>query len=115
LKQLLEKDLTDPCFFAEMPQFGVTPYETPAVAKDLQRMAKPTTLQVSAVRKIYRSGGFFSRKKMAAVDGVSLTLDETPQVFSIVGGSGSGKTTLARMILRLAEPTSGEISLLGRP
>jgi ABC-type oligopeptide transport system ATPase subunit len=32
-----------------------------------------------------------------------------------VGGSGSGKTTLARMILRLAEPTSGEISLLGRP
>jgi ABC-type oligopeptide transport system ATPase subunit len=115
LKQLLEKDLTGPCFFAEMPQSGVTPYEAPAVAKDLQRMAKPTTLQVSAIRKIYHSGGIFSRKKMAALDGVSLTLDETPQVFSIVGGSGSGKTTLARMILRLAEPTSGEISLLGRP
>jgi ABC-type oligopeptide transport system ATPase subunit len=115
VEQLLEKDLTGPCFFAEMPQSGVTPDEAPAVAKDLQRMAKPTTLQVSAIRKIYQSGGIFSRKKMAAVDGVSLTLDETPQVFSIVGGSGSGKTTLARMILRLAEPTSGEISLLGRP
>ena len=78
-------------------------------------MAKPAILQVTTVRKIYHAGGIFSRKKLVAVDGVSLTLDEKPQVFSIVGGSGSGKTTLARMILRLVDPTSGEISLLGRP
>jgi ABC-type oligopeptide transport system ATPase subunit len=78
-------------------------------------MAKPAILQVTTVQKIYHTGGIFSRKKLVAVDGVSLTLDEKPQVFSIVGGSGSGKTTLARMILRLVDPTSGEISLLGRP
>jgi ABC-type oligopeptide transport system ATPase subunit len=78
-------------------------------------MAKPAILQVTAVQKIYHTGGIFSRKKLVAVEGVSLTLDEKPQVFSIVGGSGSGKTTLARMILRLVDPTSGEISLLGRP
>ena len=66
-------------------------------------MAKPAILQVTTVRKIYHAGGIFSRKKLVAVDGVSLTLDEKPQVFSIVGGSGSGKTTLARMILRLVE------------
>jgi peptide/nickel transport system ATP-binding protein len=78
-------------------------------------MAKPAILQVTTVQKIFHSGGIFSRKKLVAVDGVSLALDEKPQVFSIVGGSGSGKTTLARMILRLVDPTSGEISLLGRP
>ena len=78
-------------------------------------MAKPAILQVTGIRKIYHRGGIFARRNLAAVDGVSLTLDETPQVLSIVGGSGSGKTTLARIILRLVEPTSGEISLLGRP
>ncbi len=78
-------------------------------------MAKAAILQVEGIRKIYRAGGIFSGKKLAAVDGVSLTLDEKPQVFSIVGESGSGKTTLARMILRLVNPTSGRIRLLGRP
>jgi peptide/nickel transport system ATP-binding protein len=33
----------------------------------------------------------------------------------VVGESGSGKTTLARMVLRLVEPSSGEITLAGRP
>ena len=72
-------------------------------------------LEISALRKLYRAGGLFSGKQIAAVDNVSLALDPKPQVFSIVGESGSGKTTLARMILRLVEPTSGEIRLGGRP
>ncbi|MBN9024987.1 ABC transporter ATP-binding protein [Kaistia sp. MMO-174] len=72
-------------------------------------------LEINALRKLYRAGGLFSGKQIAAVDGVSLTLDAKPQVFSIVGESGSGKTTLARMILRLVEPTSGSIRLGGRP
>lgn len=72
-------------------------------------------LEINALRKLYRAGGMFSGKQIAAVDGVSLTLSPQPQVFSIVGESGSGKTTLARMILRLVEPTSGEIRLGGQP
>lgn len=72
-------------------------------------------LEVSNLRRVYRRGGIFSTRSFAAVDDVSFTIEDKPQVFSIVGESGSGKTTLARMILRLVEPSAGEIRLLGRP
>lgn len=45
---------------------------------------------------------------LKAVDGVSLRLREG-QTIGIVGESGCGKTTLGRTILRLYEPTDGEI------
>jgi peptide/nickel transport system ATP-binding protein len=72
-------------------------------------------LEVNNISRVYKRGGMFSRNFLTAVDNVSFTLDDKPQVFSIVGESGSGKTTLARMILRLVEPSSGDIRLLGRP
>lgn len=72
-------------------------------------------LAVRNVSRIYRKGGLFSGSMFKAVDNVSFTLPAQPQVFSIVGESGSGKTTLARMVLRLVEPSSGDIELLGRP
>lgn len=77
-------------------------------------MMDAPVLEMRNIRKIYRSGGFFAGKPLAAVDDVSIALDAKPQVFSIVGESGSGKTTLARMVLRLVEPTEGDIRLLGR-
>ena len=43
-----------------------------------------------------------------AVDGVSFAINEGETV-GLVGESGCGKTTLGRTILRLIEPTSGEI------
>ncbi len=43
-----------------------------------------------------------------AVDGVSFKLRER-EVLGLVGESGCGKTTVGRTILRLYEPTSGEI------
>jgi ABC-type oligopeptide transport system ATPase subunit len=72
-------------------------------------------LEVTNLTRSYRKGGLFGGSAFKAVDDVSFTLPETPQVFSIVGESGSGKTTIARMILRLVEPSEGSIRLLGRP
>lgn len=72
-------------------------------------------LEVTNLTRSYRKGGLFGGSAFKAVDDVSFTLPEVPQVFSIVGESGSGKTTIARMILRLVAPSEGSIRLLGRP
>jgi len=49
-----------------------------------------------------------------AVDDVSISI-ERGKTLAFVGESGSGKTTVGRCILRLDEPTAGEVTLDGRP
>jgi peptide/nickel transport system ATP-binding protein len=66
------------------------------------------------VSKFYRVGGLLSRARIAAVDQINLSLSKgKPNILSIVGESGSGKTTLARMVMRLIQPTYGEIVIDG--
>jgi oligopeptide/dipeptide ABC transporter ATP-binding protein len=58
-------------------------------------------------------GGLFgARRKVRAVDGVDLTIRKG-ETFAIVGETGSGKSTLGRLLLRLMQPTSGDITFAG--
>ena len=83
-------------------------------------MTNPTdtvpVLDVRNVSKIFNipTPGF-ERQYIAAVDQVSLMLQEKPaKIVSLVGESGSGKTTLARIMLGLTPPTRGEVLFRGK-
>ena len=63
-----------------------------------------------AVRK-----GLFSKSRdvVHAVDGISFTI-EAGRTLGVVGESGCGKSTTAKLVLKLEEPTKGEIRFEGR-
>ena len=59
------------------------------------------------------SGSGFSKASLHAVRNVSFSIRQG-QTLAVVGESGCGKTTLARLLMKLHEPTSGQIIVDGQ-
>ena len=66
---------------------------------------QPTpAIEIADLRKVYG--------EKAAVDGLSLTVPRGC-FYGFLGPNGAGKTTTIKMLMGLAAPTSGRISILG--
>ncbi len=79
-------------------------------------MSEEAILKVENLKMHYPiRGGVFFRKIATnyAVDGVSFYIKKG-ETLGIVGESGCGKSTLAKSVLRLYEPTAGEINFAGK-
>jgi len=75
-----------------------------------------TLLSVKKLRKHFAvKGGVFAREieRVHAVDGVSFDIGKG-ETLGVVGESGCGKSTTGRCILRLIEPSSGEVWFEGK-
>lgn len=77
---------------------------------------KTPLLEVKNIKKWFPTKKSpFSREKVyiKAVDGVSFTLNEG-ETLGVVGESGCGKSTMGRTVLRLIEPTEGQVLFEGK-
>ena len=70
-------------------------------------------LTAHGLNKVYGGGGFLSRgREVHAAKDVDLVVHRR-ETLGVVGESGSGKSTVARCIVRLIDPTSGNVEIDG--
>jgi peptide/nickel transport system ATP-binding protein/oligopeptide transport system ATP-binding protein len=82
-----------------------------------RRMSMPgdVLLEVEGLRKLFptKSGLFGRHATVHAVDGVSFWVREG-ETLGLVGESGCGKSTTGKLILRLLDPTAGQVTWRGK-
>jgi len=71
-----------------------------------------TVIEIDNLTKDYETG-FWRKRKVRALDGLSLTV-ENGQIFGFLGANGAGKTTTLKLLMRLIYPTAGAARILGR-
>jgi NitT/TauT family transport system ATP-binding protein len=70
-----------------------------------------TAVELSGVGKVFNAG---RGDEVTALTGIDLTVDEGRFV-SLIGPSGCGKSTLLRLVADLLPPTSGAVTVAGKP
>ena len=74
----------------------------------------PVVLEATGLQKsFWLKQGLFGKREFKAVKGVSFKL-KRGHTLGVVGESGSGKTTMGLTLLRLHEPTGGQVLFEGR-
>ncbi|MBK1793238.1 ABC transporter ATP-binding protein [Devosia sp. WQ 349] len=115
--RIVEKGTVDAIFHAAQHPYtkrllaSTVKLEQPAAARAEAVVAPQPILTINGLTKVYGGAkGFLGSKTFAlkAVDDVNLVL-HAGENLGIVGESGSGKTTLGRLILRVVEPTAGQV------
>ncbi|MBJ6985803.1 ABC transporter ATP-binding protein [Devosia sp. MC521] len=115
--RIVEKGTVDAIFHAAQHPYtkrllaSTVKLEQPAAARAEAVVAPQPILTINGLTKVYGGAkGFLGSKSFAlkAVDDVNLVL-HAGENLGIVGESGSGKTTLGRLILRVVEPTAGQV------
>lgn len=71
---------------------------------------KEVILSVRHLKQFFKMGG---KSKLKAVNNVSFDIYKG-EVFGLVGESGCGKTTTGRSIIKLYEPTGGQVTFKGQ-
>jgi ABC-2 type transport system ATP-binding protein len=70
-----------------------------------------SVVDINNLTKDYETG-FVRKRKVRALDGLSLTVNQG-EIFGFLGANGAGKTTTLKLLMRLIFPTHGSARILG--